>query len=70
MCASIRSRFGGVRIMKLKRLLDYMFDKRMLPMQRKCLLGDIIRYDGSATCGDCEYRCFNSCCTVGMSVLK
>ena len=57
--------------MKLKRLLDYMFDKRMLPIQRKCLLGDIIRYDGSDTCGDCEYRCFNSCCTVvGMSVLK
>ena len=57
--------------MKLKRLLDYMFDERMLPIQRKCLLGDIIRYDGSATCGDCEYRCFNSCCTaVGMSVLR
>ena len=57
--------------MKLKRLLDYMFDERTLPIQRKCLLEDIIRDDGSATCGDCEYRCFNRCCTaVGMSVLR
>ena len=57
--------------MMLKRLLDYMFDERTLPIQRKCLLGDIIRYDGSTACGDCEYRCFNRCCTaVGMSVLR
>ena len=57
--------------MKLKRLLDCMFDERTLPIQRKCVLEDIVRDDGSATCGDCEYRCFNSCCTaVGMSVLK
>lgn len=56
--------------MKLKRLLDCMFDERTLPIQRKCLLRDIIRYDGSDTCEDCEHRCFNSCCTVvGMSVL-
>ena len=57
--------------MKLKRLLDDIVDKRIYFVQRKCLLEDIVRDDGSATCGDCEYRCFNRCCTaVGMSVLR
>ena len=57
--------------MMLKRLLDYMFDERTLPIQRKCLLGDIIRYDGSTACGDCECSCFSrSCITEGLSVLK
>ena len=57
--------------MMLKRLLDYMFDERTLPIQRKCLLEDIVRDDGSATCGDCEYSCFSRhCITEGLSVLK
>ena len=60
-----------MKLSKLKRLLDGIVDERTLPIQRKCLLGDIIRYDGSATCEDCEYKCFNSCCTaVGVSVLR
>ena len=57
--------------MKLKRLLDCMFDERTLPIQRKCVLGDIIRYDGSTACGDCEYSFFSRhCITEGLSVLK
>lgn len=57
--------------MKLKRLLDCMYDERTLPIQRKCVLEDIVRDDGSATCGDCEYRCFNRrCITEGLMVLK
>lgn len=57
--------------MKLKRLLDCMFDERTLPIQRKCVLGDIIRYDGSTACGDCEYSCFSRhCITEGLSVLR
>lgn len=57
--------------MKLKRLLDCMYDERTLPIQRKCVLGDIIIYDGSATSGDCEYRCFSRhCITEGLSVLR
>lgn len=57
--------------MKLKRLLDCMFDERTLPIQRKCVLGDIIRYDGSIACGDCEYSCFSRhCITEGLSVLR
>ena len=60
-----------MKLSKLKRLLNGIVDERTLPIQRKCLLEDIVRDDGSATCGDCEYRCFNRCCTaVGMSVLK
>ena len=57
--------------MRLKRLLDCMFDERTLPIQRKCLLEDIVVDNSSNTCKDCKYRCFNSCCTaVGMSVLR
>ena len=60
-----------MKLSRLKRLLDDIFDERTYFVQRMCLLEDIVRDDGSATCGDCEYRCFNRCCTViGMSVLK
>ena len=60
-----------MKLSKLKRLLNDIAVFGNYFVQRKCLLGDIIRYDGSATCGDCKYRCFNSCCTaVGMSVLR
>ena len=57
--------------MKLKEWLDCMFDERTLPVQRKCLLRDIIIDDGSTACGDCEYSCFSrSCITEGLDVLK
>ena len=56
--------------MKLKRLLDGMFDERTLPIHRKCLLEDIVRDNNYATCGDCKYSCFNRCTAVEMSVLK
>ena len=73
MCASIRSRFGGVEVMKLsklKRLLDCIVDERTLPIQRKCLLEDIVRDNNYATCGDCKYSCFNRCTAVEMNVLR
>ena len=60
-----------MKLSKLKRLLNGIVDERIYVVQRKCLLGDIIRYDGSTTCGDCEYSCFSRhCITEGMSVLK
>ena len=56
---------------RLKRLLDDIVDKRIYFVQRKCLLEDIVRDDGRAACGDCEYRCFSRyCITEGLSVLK
>ena len=51
--------------------LDCMFDERTLPIQRKCLLRDIIRDDGSTTCEDCEYNCFSKhCIPENLDVLK
>ena len=59
-----------MKLSKLKRLLNDIVDKRIYVVQRKCLLEDIVRYDGSNTCKDCKYGCFNKCTAVGMSVLK
>ena len=60
-----------MEVSNLKRLLEDIAVYGNYFLHRKCLLEDIVRDDGSATCGDCEYRCFNRCCTaVGMSVLK
>ena len=60
-----------MKLIMLKRLLDNIFDERTYFVQRKCLLEDIIKYDGSAACGDCEYSCFKRCCiAAGLRVLK
>ena len=60
-----------MKLSKLKRLLDDIVVYGTYFVQRKCLLEDIVRDDGSATCGDCEYSCFSRhCITEGMSVLR
>ena len=60
-----------MEVSNLKRLLDDIAVYGNYFLHRKCLLEDIVRDEGRATCGDCEYRCFNRCCTaVGMSVLR
>ena len=59
-----------MKLSKLKRLLNGIVDERIYVVQRKCLLEDIVRYDGSATCGDCKYSCFNRCTAVEMNVLR
>ena len=60
-----------MKLSKLKRLLNGIVDERTLPIQRKCVLGDIVVDNSSSTCKDCKYRCFSRCCTaVGMSVLR
>ena len=59
-----------MKLSKLKRLLNDIVDERTLPIQRKCLLEDIVVDNSSNTCKDCKYGCFNKCTAVGMSVLK
>ena len=59
-----------MNVSKLKRLLNGIVDERTLPIQRKCLLEDIVVDNSSNTCKDCKYGCFNKCTVVGMSVLR
>ena len=59
-----------MKLSKLKRLLNGIVDERTLPIQRKCLLEDIVVDNSSNTCKDCKYGCFNKCTAVCMSVLK
>ena len=60
-----------IDVSELKEWLDCMFDERTLPIQRKCVLGDLIRGNIDYTCGDCEYSCFRrSCITEGLDVLE
>ena len=60
-----------MKLSKLKRLLNDIAVFGNYFVHRKCLLGDIIRYDSSAACGACEYSCFSRhCITEGVSVLK
>ena len=59
-----------MKLSKLKRLLNGIVDERTLPIQRKCLLEDIVVDNSSNTCKDCKYSCFNRRTAVEMNVLK
>ena len=57
-----------MKLSKLKRLLDGIFEYRTYYVHRKCLIEDIIRDNSNNICRDCKYSCINRCTTIGMSV--
>lgn len=58
-----------MKLSKLKRLLDDIFEYKTYFVHRKCLIEYIIRDDNSNICGDCEYSCLSRCTTIGLSVV-